>query len=182
MSKTNNVIKVNRSFRIIREFSKSTILNGYFGGSSLVGHHLNDWRTESINEYIGKWLDDNHNKKWNDTDISAYELIDNPDHLIQRASNEFCTAFSHVFNSGRDCESEFKNAVYLLDQCSDNYFVFAEQWSNACCSIYIIQEMNISAAHDVLTEYYMDKFSDDDRETESSLMDNVQYIGSIEIE
>lgn len=181
MSKANN-IKINRSFRIIREFSKSTILNGYFGGSNLLSDHLTDYSRDGINTFVGEWLDNNHNKKWNDTDLRAAELIDNPDYLIQRASNEFCNAFSYLWDNGKDCENEFKSAIYLLDQCSDSYFVFAEQWSNACCSIYIVQEMNISAAHDVLAEYYMDKFADDDGENEGSLMDNVQFVGTITIE
>lgn len=179
---SNTQVKINRSFRIIREFSQSTILNSYFGGSNLVADHLNDYSSDGINTYIGGWLDENHNKRWNDMDISAYELIDNPDYLIQRAASEFYIAFSHVFNSGRDCEKEFKSAVYLLDQASDNYFVFSEAWSNACQTVYIVQETDIQTAHDKLTDYYTDKFGGDNEEDNAELMDNLQFVGTITIE
>lgn len=177
-----NQVKINRSFRIIREFSQTTILNGYFGGSNLVADHLNDYSQEGTNTFIGEWLDENHNKRWNDIDISAIDVISNPDSLIQLASNEFYIAFSHVFNSGRDCEKEFKSAVYLLDQCSDNYYVFVEAWSNACQTVYIVQETDIQTAHDTLSDYYTDKFGGDNEEDNAGLMDNLQFVGTITIE
>ena len=117
---------------------------------------------------------------WNNSELTASEIISNPDWLIQRAANEFYSAFAYVFNSGKDCESEFKRAVYLLDKCSNNYFVFCEPWSNACQTVYIVQDIDFSAAYEKLKEYYSYKYYPDGDEDEN-MMDNVQFIGEIVI-
>lgn len=171
---------ISKAFSFINSFDQHTIINGYYGSCNLVADHLNDYSTDATNEFIGEWLGNNLNQSWNNSDLTALDVISNPDYLIQTAANEFYNAFAHVFNAGKDCESEFKHAVYLLDECSNNYFVFGEQWSNACQTVYIVQEIDFNAAYEKLKEYYSDKYYPDGDE-EESMMDNVQFIGEIVI-
>lgn len=172
---------ISKVFHFINSFDKFTIINGYFGVSNLLADHLNDYSSDATNNFIGEWLDNNLNMKWNDSGLTACEIIENPDYLIQRACSEFYMAFAHVFNSGKDSESEFKRAVYLLDKFSNSYFMFGEQLSNACQIVYIVQDTDFDAAYDVLLEHISDKYAKEDSYYDTSLMDNVHFIGKIVI-
>ena len=91
---TMKTIQINKAFRgILSSIDEHCIVNSFFGCSNLMGEYLNDYRTESIEEFIGEWLDDNLNKPHMfNSELSAVEVISNPDCLLQYAASEFFSA------------------------------------------------------------------------------------------
>jgi hypothetical protein len=176
---SNNQVKINKAFGgILSIMSESDLKNAYFGGSNILANLINDYSQDGINEYIGEWLDDHLNKPYNVADISAHEIISNPDYLVQYAASEFHSGLYMLFpwQDKQGSEHVMRNAKYDLSSGCDKFYIYANPWSNACCTFYIISADNESEALETLTDKFAVDFDDDGMPD----YDNLQYIGMID--
>lgn len=170
---------------IIQTMSPSDIVNGYFGGSNLTAEYLNDYSEEACNRLIGEWLDDN--PAAGRPEISAQDLIENPDYLMQSCASEFAASLQwlmrETYNSGTDAEWLLRHARMHFDAWG-NFYIFADQglW-------FIIRAENESEAFCELVTRFEQNFiieeEDADEETERNdngnavCTDNLVLVGCI---
>ena len=190
-------VKINKAFGgILSVMSEHDLKNAYFGGSNLLVTILNDYSTDGINEYIGEWLDDHLNKPYNNADISAYSIIDNPDYLIQCAAAEFHSGLSMLFSwkDKQNSEHVMRNAKYDLASGYAKFYVYAEPFGNNSTLFWIISADDESEALQTLICSFEDDFiitdtNFADKDCNEVLcndngnaveIDNLQYIGMID--
>ena len=140
--------------------SHDDIRNGYFGGSNLTPTYLNDYSTDGTNGFIGGWLDGHLNKP-GCPDISAVELIENPDYLLQFCASEFQHALAWLFGGDTEqAEYTLRHANTWFDAWGD-FFVYC----NAdIASVYIIRADSESSAFEELTTRFESAFECDESE------------------
>ena len=195
---TMKTIQINKAFcGILSSIDEHCIVNSFFGGSNLTGEYLNDYRTESIEEFIGEWLDDNLNKPhMSFIELSAVDVISNPDCLLQWAASEFFSALHEIIGKhhpAADIETIWENANCKFDSLGD-YYIFADPVSNACARWYIIRYATVEEAYEELTCEFERHFIIEDEadivEGESEIndngnpvnTDNLRLIGCIKVE
>lgn len=185
-------VTVNKAFsEILESIDRHDLINSYFGGSNITASYLNDYRTDSINEFIGNWLDENLNKEWmQDIELSAYEVINDPDCILRQASNEFFISLCAVLPNAKleDVEKIFNNS-YKFFNAYGNFYIYADNWSNACTNWYIIRASNNEEAiNDLITRFESHFIIEDKEHEEDDLIndngnhvniDNLQLIGCI---
>ncbi len=191
-------IQINKAFSgILSSIDEHCIVNSFFGGSNLTANYLNDYSTEAENDFIGEWLDDNLNKPYMESiELSAVEVINNPDCLLQYAASEFFSALHEIIGKHHpagDIETVFKNANCKFDSWGD-YYVFADPVSNACARWYIIRYATFEEAYEELTCEFEGHFIIEDSadivEGETEIndngnpvnTDNLRLIGCIKVE
>lgn len=146
---------VNKAFsEILESIDHHDLINSYFGGSNITASYLNDYSADSINEFIGNWLDENLNKEWmQSVELSAGEVINNPDCILQQAGNEFFISICAVLPDAelKDVEEIFNDSCKFFNAYGD-YYIYADNWSNACTNWYIIRASNNEEAiNDLIT-------------------------------
>lgn len=158
---------------IIQTMRPSDILNGYFGGSNLTAEYLNDYSEEACNRLIGEWLDDN--PPASRPDISAQDLIENPDYLLQSCASEFAASLQWLMretgNSRIDAEWLLRHAKMHF-QPWGNFYVFANPWSNACTDWFIIRAENESESYNILTTEFEQNFIIEEEDANEDNMRN----------
>lgn len=185
-------VTVNKAFsEILESIERHDLINSYFGGSNITTSYLNDYRTDSINEFIGNWLDENLNKEWmQDIELSAYEVINDPDCILRQAGNEFFIALCAVSVNSKleDTEKIFEHSYKFFNDYGD-FYIYADNWSNACTNWYIIRASNNEEAiNDLITRFEAHFIIEDKEHEEDDLInyngnhvniDNLQLIGCI---
>lgn len=186
------IVTVNKCYQeILQGINKQTLVDAYFGGSNLTAEYLNDYSQDGINEFIGEFIDSNWGKPcMQEYPYEASEIIGNPDIIIQGAANDFMHAFGRVIGI-YDCETTFYNSKKSF-KGSYSFYIFAVQWSNTCCSYYIIREDSFQEAYDELITEFESTFIIEDQEdvTENTLrnsngepvnIDNLVFLGEIKL-
>lgn len=168
---------INKPYReIVSTMTQSDILNGYFGGSNLVADYLNDYSQGGIDSFVDQWLSDNLKFIDDGTiEMSPREIINNPDCLIESAAGEFFSALVYLVANGDimkagDVEYVMRHATWLGGKWG-NWYVYAYQWSNACCSWFIVCEMSEADALEALQEYFECK--------DEEMPEEMLYVGEI---
>lgn len=161
---------------IVSTMTQSDILNGYLGGSNLVADYLDDYSANGIDSFVDQWISDN--LEFIDdgaVEMTPRDIIENPDRIMQQSAYEFFSALSWLIGQGRydagDIEQVMRHAKWLGDQWC-NWYIYAYQWSNACCSWFIVCEMNEADALESLQEYFERK--------DEEWPDEIQYVGCID--
>lgn len=185
-------VTVNKpSNEILQAIATSTLTNAYFGGSNIAADYLGDYSSDGINEFIGEFIDAHWNKPYmQEYPYSASELIENPNVIIEGATMDFMHAFGRVIGVD-DCEAIFKTSKKSFKGYRA-FYIFAVQWSNACCNYYIIREDSFSGAYDELITEFESAFIIEDRKdvTENTLhnihgapvnIDNLVFLGEIKL-
>lgn len=174
---------LNKAFaEIIATLDDKDLINCYFGGSNLLANYLNDYRTEGISDFIGSWLDDNLNKEWTrDVELTASDVIEDPDCIMQYAGQEFFMALCYVLPNAEpeDVERVFKNSHKFFNSYGD-FYVFADTWSNACTDWYIIRASNYEEAFSDLITRFEGSFivADEDHSEEDLINDNGNHVNT----
>ena len=162
-----------RLWPIVSSMAPADLLNGYFGGSNLTADYLNAYSANGTNQFIGEWLDANLNQP-GCPDISAVELTENPDYLLQVCASEFFNALATVFG-GDAAQTEYtlRNAVTWFDARGD-FFVFCKADS---ATVYIIRADSEEDAFDELTTRFESAFECDERlRNDNGTPINVDYL------
>lgn len=148
---------------IVESMSVSDIRNAYFGGSNLTADYLNDYSSDGINRFLGEWMEDNLHH----SELSAVDLLEKPDYLLESCASEFVSALNYLFNGdGSRAGWAITNANCWFDAWGQ-FFVYANA-DTAC--LYIIRASNESDAYEELTTRFESAFaideSDADEETQ----------------
>lgn len=117
-------VTVNKAFSEILE--SNDLINSYFGDSNITASYINDYRTDSVND---------------------------PDCILRQAGNEFFIALCAVLSNSKleDTEKIFKHS-YKFFNAYGNFYIYADNWSNACTNWYIIRASNNEEAiNDLIT-------------------------------
>lgn len=172
---------VNKAFSgILESIDRYDLINSYFGGSNITASYLNDYSADSINEFIGNWLDENLNKEWmQDIELTASNVINDPDCILRQAGNEFFIALCAVLVNSKleDTEKIFKDS-YKFFNAYGNFYIYADNWSNACTNWYIIRASNNEEAiNDLITRaspHFL--IENEDYEDEDLINDNGNHV------
>lgn len=192
MFNQSKIVTVNKCHsEILQGIDKHTLVNAYFGGCNIAADYLNDYSQEGINTFVGEFISSNWSKPYmREYPYSAYELIESPDLIVQYAANGFVYALGQLINC-QDCETIFKNSKKSFKGYK-SFHVFAVQWSNACCTYYIIREDSFGEAYaELVAEFEADFIIENQEEvTEDTLyndngepinIDNLTYMGEIKL-
>lgn len=146
----------------------SHVINGLAGNcSNLYANYLNDYSSHGINYDVAQFLCE-HCTKLSIEDVQF--ILENPDYIIQRASEEFQDALAtamHSKDNGTGYMDARDNAETIIKQCKawfdawGNFYVFAEPWSNACTRYYIIRADSFESAYEELATRFESDFAVD---------------------
>ena len=127
---------------VVSDMSEDNFRNGYFGGSNLTANYLNDYSSDGINGFIGEWLDAHLNLP-ECPDVSALQLLEDPDHLLGECAYEFYRALAWIL----DDNAEVAEHVEMILVDSGDFFVF-EQGETIC----VVRAEDETAARDTAPE------------------------------
>lgn len=192
MFNQSKIVTVNKCHsEILQGINKHTLVDAYFGGSNLTAEYLNDYSQDGVNTFIGDFIEDHWNKPHMvEYPYYASEIINNPDLIVQDVSKGFVSALGRLINC-QDCETIFRNSKKSF-KGNYSFHIFAEQWSNACCTYYIIREDSFGEAYDELVAEFEADFLIENQEevTEDTLyndngepinIDSLVYMGEIKL-
>lgn len=192
MQNQSKIVTVNKCYsEILQSIDKYTLVNAYFGSCNIAADYLNDYSSEGINTFVGEFIDSNWNKPYmREYPHSASELIGAPDLIVSEAANDFVSALGQVLGQS-DCETIFKNSTKSF-KGYNSFYIYANPWSNSCCTYYIIREDSSAEALNELVAQFEADFMIEEQEdvTENTLyndngepvnIDNLVYLGEIKL-
>jgi hypothetical protein len=140
---------------IINTMRSSNIINAYNGSCNLIAEYLNDYSNH--NNFVAEFLQENASK----LDCNDIEcILDNPDYMMQCAASDFYSQVN-VYT-----DKSLSNCKWCLSSGSENYYFYANPWSNACYDFYIIRADNECEALDILLDEFASDFWDDSKTDE----------------
>lgn len=144
---------------IVESMGVSDIRNGYFGGSNLTADYLNDYSADGTNRFLGEWMDD----YLHHSELSAVDLLESPDYLLQTCAAEFVSALAYLFDGdGSRAEWAIRNANTWFDAWGQ-FFVYAN--ADIAC-LYIIRAGSESEAFEELTTRFESAFAIDEEDAD----------------
>ena len=146
-------------WQIVSTMSPSDLRNAYFGSCNLTAEYLNDYSSDALNRFLGEWMDEHLPR----SELSAVDLLEKPDYLLEHCASEFCSALGVAIGDQSDrAEWMLRHANTWFDAWG-NFYVFAMGDSANC---YIIRAENESEAFSELTTRFESAFSVPDDESE----------------
>lgn len=155
---------------ILSNVSPDDIINALSGSCNLTATYLNDYSSRGINEFVAEFLHDNANK----LDVLDIEcILENPDHIIQSAASVFLDCLSAICTGYYNEAHNIIKSNTWFDSVGEQYFVYANPWSNACTDYFLIRATNESEAMNELLTRFESKFLTDlDDSVEQTFNDN----------